>query len=95
MTPDFWKYMDVGKALADLHLGYFNRRRKDNRHSLGQPMSSFGKPLKMAFVKSKDPSTSKKTDDPSKLKINGILVYDNIPKINYRVNGRTPLKWAD
>ena len=93
MAPDFWKYMDVGKALADLHLGYFNRRRKDNRHSLGQPMSSFGKPLKMAFVKSKDPSTSKRTDDPSKLKINGILVYDNIPKINYRVNGRTPLKW--
>ena len=26
-------------------------------------------------------------------KINGIEVFDNIPEINYAVNGRTPLEW--
>ena len=93
MAPDFWVFRDVGKTLADLHLCYFDERGNDNRRPLGSPKGSFGKPTKMTFAKSKDPKTGKQTDDQSRLKINSILVYDDIPKTNYEVNGRTPLKW--
>ena len=93
MAPNFWAFSNVGRALADLHLGYFDKQRSDNRHPLGPPKSKFGKPLKMAFARANDPKTGKQIGDQSKLKINDILVYDNIPKTDYNVDGRTPLKW--
>ena len=93
MAPDFWAFSKAGKELADLHLEFFEEDRNDNRHPLGPPKSIFGKPAKMAFDRYKDPNTSRKKTDYAKLKINGVLVYDNIPETNYRVNGRTPLEW--
>ena len=93
MAPNFWAFRDAGKTLADLHLEFFEEDRNDNRHSLGSPRNSFGKPAKMAFDKYKDPNTGRKKTDYTKLKINGILAYDNIPETDYRVNGRTPLEW--
>lgn len=48
----------------------------------------------MVYDKKKNEGTGRKVNDKTKLKINGILVFDNIPKINYKVNGRTPLKLA-
>ena len=93
MAPDFWAFKNVGKVLADLHLGYFDKNGKGNRYPLGLLKNSFGKPTKMAFAKSKDPKTGKQITDHKKLKINDVLVYDNIPETNYRVNGRTPLEW--
>ena len=35
----------------------------------------------------------KKTRDDTEIWINGVLVFDNIPKMNYHVYGRTPLEW--
>ena len=93
MAPDFRAFSKAGKALADLHLRYFDDGRKDNRHPLGPPKRRFGKPAKMAFAKYRDPKTGRQKTDYSRLKINGILAYDNIPETNYRVNGRTPLEW--
>ena len=58
----------------------------------GKPKNEFGKYTKMAFArKSKD---GKQVNDTTILKINGMTVFDNIPDIQYRVNGRTPLEWA-
>ena len=32
--------------------------------------------------------------DTKTFRINGIIVFENIPEIKYRVNGCTPLEWA-
>ena len=93
MAPDFQAFRKSGKALADLHLGYFDESRTDNKHHLGPPKRRFGKPSKMAFAKYRDTETGRQKTDYARLKINGILAYDNIPETNYRVNGRTPLEW--
>ena len=93
MATDFRAFSRVGKELTDLHLGFFDEGMEDNRHPLGPSKSKFGKPSKMAFDKYKNPDTGKKKTDYTKLKINGILAYDNIPETSYRVNGRTPLEW--
>ena len=93
MTPDFWAFSKAGKALADLHLGFFDENREDNRHPLGPPKRRSGKPAKLAFDKYRDPETGRQRANYTRLKINGVLAYDNIPETNYRVNGRTPLEW--
>ena len=92
-APDFRAFQETGKALADLHLGYFDEDKEDNRHPLGTPKRRFGKPVKLAFDKYRDPETGRQRTNYARLKINDILAYDNIPETNYRVNGRTPLEW--
>ena len=90
MAPDFRAFSDIGKQLADLHLSWETCPRYD----LVTPKEKIGKYLKMAFAKKKDKTTGRQVNDYTKLKINGIEVFDNIPATNYRVNGRTPLEWA-
>ena len=88
MAPDFWTFSKIGKKLADLHLSWETCKR----YSLGKPKNEFGKYAKMAFArKNKD---GKQVNDTTTLKINGMTVFDNIPDIQYRINGRTPLEWA-
>ena len=93
MAPDFWAFSKAGKTLADLHLGYFDEGSDNNRHPLGSPKRRFGKPAKLAFEKYRDPETGRQRTNYARLKINGVLAYDNIPETNYRVNGRTSLEW--
>ncbi len=92
MAPDFWAFSKTGKQLADLHLFWETCKR----YKLGKPKAPFGKYEKMAFdtKKASDVKGKKQTDGFITLKINGIVVFDNIPKIDYKVNGRTPLAWA-
>ena len=90
MAPDFWGFSRTGKKLADLHLSWESCKRYD----LGAPKSEFGKYHKMAFGKKKRPQDGKLETDYSVLKINGIIVFENIPQIKYMVNGRSPLEWA-
>ena len=93
MAPGFRAFKEAGKALANLHLGFFDESRDDNRHPLGPPRRRFGRPAKLAFDKYRDPETGRQRTNYTRLKINGILAYDNIPETNYRVNGRIPLEW--
>ena len=93
MAPDFWAFSKSGKAIVDLHLGFFDKDIENNRYPLGPPKRRFGKPAKMAFAKYRDPKTGRQKTDYARLKINDILAYDNIPETDYRVNGRTPLEW--
>ncbi len=93
MAPGFRAFKEAGKALANLHLGFFDESRDDNRHPLGPPKRRFGRPAKLAFEKYRDPKTGRQRTNYARLKINGILAYDNIPETDYRVNGRTPLEW--
>ena len=93
MAPDFWKFSNTGKKLADLHLSWETCKRYD----LGKPKTKVDKYQKMAFAKIKDENSvtkSKMVTDYTTLTINGTVVFDNIPETNYRINGRTPLEWA-
>ena len=88
MAPDFWAFSKIGKQLADLHLSYETCKRYD----LGPPMAEFGKYLKMDFATKK--VNGKRVKDPTTLRINGTVIFENIPETHYKVNGRTPLEWA-
>ena len=88
MAPGFRKFSEIGKKLADLHLSWETCKP----HRLGSPKNDFGRYAKMAFAKKRE--NGKTVTDPSALKINGVVAFENIPDIRYRVNGRTPLEWA-
>ena len=88
MAPDFKAFSDIGKKLADLHLNY----EIGPRYPLGTPENKFGKFEKMSFARKK--IDKKNVTDKTTLKINGVVVYTNIPLVHYAVGGRTPLEWA-
>ena len=88
MAPDFWGFSKNGKKLADLHLNF----ERGKRCKLGQPLIKFSKFESMRFAR-KNIGNGKSSNDKTKLLINGSLAFENIPKIDYKVNGRTPLEW--
>ena len=88
MAPDFWVFSKIGRKLADLHLSWETCKRYD----LGKPKAEFGKYEKMDYPRIK--KNGKSVQDKTRLRINGIIIFDNIPETNYKVNGRTPLEWA-
>ena len=55
------------------------KNREDNRHPLGPPRHRFGRPAKLAFDRYSDPKTGRQRTNYTRLKINGVLAYDNIP----------------
>lgn len=87
MAPNFWKFAETGEKLVDLHLNFETCEKYD----LGKPKNRFDNLEKMAFSRVR--IDGKSCNDVTKLKINGIEVFDNIPNIQYQVNGRTPLGW--
>ena len=91
MAPDFWIFSKIGEKLVDLHLNF----DKCKRYNLGTPKVKFTKFTKIGFPKKKieKDGKTKQVNDKTRLRIDGIEVFDNIPEINYQVNGRTPLEW--
>ena len=83
MAPNFFKFKNAGEKLAKLHLGFDSCKR----FKLGKPLEKFGKPHKLSFGR------KNMRADKTKLKINAVLVFEDIPQTKYRVNGRTPLEW--
>lgn len=88
MAPDFWGFAKTGKRLADLHLSWETCKR----HSLGRPKTAFGKYEKMDYAYKR--TGKKRVRDPTTLRINGVVAFDNIPPTEYHVNDHTPLEWA-
>lgn len=92
MAPDFRAFERAGRALAELHLNFETGPRLD----LGEPLNAIpNSPRKMAFGRKKsdgekDNNTPK---DYSILIIDGITIYTNLPHIDYKVNGHTPVGW--
>ena len=87
MTTNFKMFRNAGEKLSDLHLNFDTCKRYD----LGKPKNEFGKVVCLRFGTKKE---KKRVRDPSILQINKIIVFDNIPSIQYTVNGRTPLEWV-
>ena len=90
-APDFRAFERAGRELAYLHLNYEICPRYDLGESL-HPIPN--QPKKIAFGKKPNDGPGPDTiADPTKLLLDGILVYDNIPHTDYKVNGRTPVGW--
>lgn len=90
-APDFRAFERAGRALAELHLNYETGPRRD----LGKPLNTIpDAPKRVEFGrKLRDGSDTKTTADLTKLKLDGVVVYDDLPHIQYNVSGLTPLGW--
>jgi len=84
MAPDFTKFRNVGENLAQLHINFESCKK----FKLGNPLEKFGNPHRLSFGK------KGRKADKTKIKINGVLAFENIPQPKYHVNGRTPLEWV-
>ena len=91
MAPNFYKFSKAGERLVDLHLNFENGQKHNLNKSNSKPKPNFGNLKKISFGKTE--KNGRQVLDTTKLKINNIEVFDNIPKIIYMVNGRTPLEW--
>lgn len=85
-ASDFDKFSKIGEQLSDLHLN-FGRIDDLLPESAVNPITSIKKPIKsIKFV-------DNRTHAESTLAINGDIIYDDLPKVTYTLNGRTPLGW--
>lgn len=91
MAPDFRAFERAGRELARLHLNF----EAGPRYDLGESLQTIpNAPQKIKFgKKSREGPGPKTTADHSTLIVDDITIYDNLPTINYRVNGRTPVGW--
>ena len=88
MAPNFTEFCRAGQKLAHLHVSFESCKRYD----LGPPKflpTSFSK-LSFATYKNKK---GMKTKDTSVILVDGTILFDNLPKTTYNVNGRTPVEW--
>lgn len=93
MAPDFRAFCTAGKELAQLHLNFDNPDAP--RYDLGTPLHPIpDAPRNITFGKKKRDGPGPKTMfDNTKLLLDGIIIYDNLPHTNYKVNGLTPIGW--
>ena len=85
LAPTFWVFSKAGRELADLHLNY----DACQRHNLGEPLARCPEnPTSIRF----GPKGKDKPHD-SMLIVNGVMIYDNLPHVDYEVNGLTPVGW--
>ena len=92
MAPDFWAFSKLGKKLVDLHLSYETCKRYD----LGKPLNKIpDSPRKIRWGRQKkDPDKGiTSSQNQHVMIIDDVIVYENLPVCEYRVNGRTPLEW--
>ena len=93
MAPDFAVFSDIGKELMDLHLGYDSCQR----HDLGRPLcdpAGFSKIAYDRVLRSAPGGKPAKTNDRSVIRVDGQILLENVPHVNYKVNGRTPVEWV-
>ena len=91
MAPGFRAFRKAGRRLAKLHLGY----EDGPRHSLGKPLDTIpGSPKSIKFGKKPNAGAGPQSvPDLSTICVDGNKVYDNLPDVQYAVNGRTPVQW--
>ena len=87
MAQNFWKFSNIGKKLTDLHLNFDT----GNKYDLGKPKNNIKNFHKLSFGTIKE--NNKRKSDKTKLFIDGVDLFDNLPNIEYTINGRTPIEW--
>ena len=89
MAPDFERFCDVGKKLVKVHTNF----ESCARYCLGDPKIHPVKFSKLSFGARKD-KTGKNIRDMTVIRVDGAVLFDNVPDTTYKVNGRTPLEWV-
>ena len=87
MAQNFCKFSNIGKKLTDLHLNFDT----GNKYDLGKPKNNIKNFHKLSFGTIKE--NNKRKSDKTKLFIDGVDLFDNLPNIEYAINGRTPIEW--
>lgn len=90
-APDFRAFECAGRELAHIHLNYETCPRYD----LGQPLNPIpDAPRKIAYGKKPNKGDGPKdVPDHTTLKLDGHIVYGNLPVIQYKVGDHTPIGW--
>lgn len=91
MADDFEDFCNIGEQLANIHTNFKTCKQYDSI----KPKFKIKKFTKLSFEKTKEIVNDKRKIIKYKsiLKVDGRILYDNIPNIKYTVNGRTPLEW--
>ena len=92
MAPNFNIFKEAGKSLIKLHLNY----ETGTKYNLDKPKFSPNKLTKVSFglKKIKKSHKSKTVVDKSVICGDGKnVIFDNLPDIQYRINGNTPMDW--
>ena len=89
MAPTFAVFRDVGQSLVDLHLSFDTCERYD----LGAPKFKPASFSKLSFGTNINKTTGRRIKDTAIIRVDGVVLFDNIPNTSYKVNGRTPLEW--
>lgn len=92
MAHDFWAIRNVGKALMDLHLNF----ETCERHNLGKAKIKVPNKFNtLSFGKKPAPKDDGRIKilDYSVLRVDGVVLFDNVPETTYHVGGKTPIQW--
>ena len=93
MAPDFWAFSTAGRELAKLHLNYETGRR----YQLGKPLKPIpASPRRIAFGKKPNLGSGRQNVlDYKKLIVGDDMIYDNLPDMEYAVDGKTTIQWFE
>ena len=92
MAPDFWSFSRIGMDLASLHLSYETCKR----HKLGAPIFDPAGFQKLDFGRKDAGKGDRRSTviDHRSILADRHLLFDGIPEMEYRVNGKTPVGWV-
>lgn len=94
-APDFWAFSRIGRALADLHVGYEQVEPYPlaEELALGAPADPAARYRVTAMRWGKD---AKGKPDRTTLQYNEWITLRDIPPeaFAYQVNGRAPVEWV-
>ena len=86
---NFWLFSKTGYKLGQLHMNYETCKRYD----LGKPLKTIpNNPRSIRFGKKKN-KNGRNGFDITVLIMDKNEIYNNLPEIKYKVNGRTPIGW--
>lgn len=100
LVEDPWLFVDAGRQLSDLHLGYervapYPLTGLDAAPLDGADAYDFYRVQKMVFAKARDPETNKLVADRSTVKYNAHIQLSGIPEAAYRyqLGSRSAIEW--
>jgi predicted helicase len=99
-VTDPWPYIEAGRQLSDLHLGYetvvpYPLEGLNHPASAGGAAYEHFRVEKMAFAKVRDPETKKLVPDRSTVVYNSRITVSGIPEEAYRylLGSRSAIEW--
>jgi predicted helicase len=100
LVEDPWPFVEAGRRLSDLHLGYesvtpYPLDGLDAESPAGEDPYDFYRVQKMAFAKVRDPETKKLVADKSTVSYNSRITLSGIPEgaYRYQLGSRSAVEW--